>query len=267
MSRRVRRILVGALPAVAGVVVLGGGFLALRTPSLNRTWDPDVRVLTGVELGDDGRITLTDIRDWRYGIEEIRDSTTWFPATLDPDDIRHVWMYEQELGLRGLVAHTFLVFQFDESYGDVRHLGLSVETRRELDETYSIVGGMLRTFELTHIWATERDLVRRRVEYLDYPLTRYRLVIPPAARASVFRKLVQETAALSTTPRWYHTALENCTSSLVRYVNQAEPGAIPWHPSWILTGRMDDYLEELGFLDRASATRIDRDWLTRNPLR
>jgi len=240
---------------------------AARTPRLDRSWDPDVRVLAGVDFTDDGRISLRDIRDWSYGVEELRDSTTWFDATFDPGDIRDLWMYEQILDGRGLIAHTFLVFEFDDSYGRARYLGVSVETRRELGEEYAIVGGMLRNFEVTHIWATEQDLVRRRVQYLDYPLTRYRMVVRPEIRARVFRKLARETAELSTKPRWYHTALNNCTSSLIRYVNEDQPGAIPLHPSWVLTGGTDDYLAELGFLEPASAVYIDRDYLAARPLR
>ena len=57
--------------------------------------------------------------------------------------LRHsvdVWMYEQKLDRIGLIAHTFIVFEFDESYGPARYLGLSVETRRELGENRLLVG-------------------------------------------------------------------------------------------------------------------------------
>jgi hypothetical protein len=177
-------------------------------------------------------------------------------------------MYEQILdGERGLIAHTFVVFEFDSTYGDARWLGLSVETRRERGETYSLVGGMLRAFEVTHIWATERDLVTRRVQYLDYPLTRWRLVLTPEQRVRVFRRFAQETAELAARPDWYNTVTRNCTSSLVRYANESRPGAIPWHHSWVLTGRMNEYLAELGYLDEASRRHITRDWLAANSLR
>jgi hypothetical protein len=126
---------------------------------------------------------------------------------------------------------------------------------------------MLRSFEVTHIWATERDLVRRRVEYLDYPLTRYRLLIPEEFRAQVFLKFTRETADLAETPRWYNTALNNCTSSLIRYVNESQPGAIPTHYSYVFTGKADEYLQRLGYLDRASAVQITREFLASNELR
>jgi hypothetical protein len=142
-----------------------------------------------------------------------------------------------------------------------------VETRRELGETYSLVGGVLKAFEVTHIWAYEEDLVTRRVELLDYPLTRYRVSVPNEYVARIFQQFVDETAALATVPRWYNTLTTNCTSALIAYVNEAEPGAIPWNYSFVLTGRADTYLERLGYLDAASAQPITRAWLAANPLR
>ena len=115
--------------------------------------------------------------------------------------------------------------------------------------------------------ATERDLVTRRVQFLDYPLTRYRMVLTPDQRARIFTRFAEETRDLAAEPAWYNTVTRNCTSSLIRYANEGRPGAIPWHWSWVLTGGMNEYLAELGYLDPASALPITRDWLARNPLR
>ena len=263
MTRKLKLALLLPLVAVTGIAAR----TALKTPSLERTWDEDVRVLAGVDIAADGAVTLTNVRDWSYAIDSIV-SREYFDATFDPADIRDVWMYEQILdGERGLIAHTFVVFEFDSSYGDARWLGLSVETRRETGETYSLVGGMLRAFEVTHIWATEHDLVTRRVQLLDYPLTRYRLVLTPDQRARIFTRFAEETRDLAVRPSWYNTVTRNCTSSLVRYANESRPGAIPWHRSWVLTGGMDEYLAELGYLEASTAEHITRDWLAANTLR
>jgi hypothetical protein len=126
---------------------------------------------------------------------------------------------------------------------------------------------MLRSFELTHIWAREEDLVRRRVEFLDYPLTRYEVTVAPEYLERIFRGFVEETDRLAVAPRWYHTLTTNCTSSLIGYVNRVQPDAIPRHHSSVLTGRADDYLAELGYLDLGSAERITRAWLQEHPVR
>lgn len=256
--------------ALGGAIVLGSvltaSVVARRTPSLEREWDEDVRVLSGVEALPDGALELTDVRDWRYTREAVV-SKAYFAQRYDPSDVVDLWLYEQEIGFGGRIAHTFLVFEFPESYGDARWLGLSVETRREVGETYSIVGGVLRAFEVTHVWATEEDLVTRRVEHLDYPLTRYRVTVPRAYLGPVFQQFVRETAMLSTEPRWYNTLTTNCTSSLVTYVNEVRADAIPWSYTLVLTGRADTYLARLGYVDLASAQRITRDWLAEHPVR
>lgn len=252
---------IGVLAAVA--VLVGALSLAsARVPSLERSWDADVRVLADVEFREDGRVALSGIRDWSYRGDSVV-SRRYFDAVYDPTSITGAWLYEQELGLGGWIAHTFLVFEFDTPSADARRLGLSVETRREEGETYSLVRGMLNSFEVTHIWATEQDLVTRRVDHLDYPLTRYPVSVEPHVLADVFVAFLRETAALASSPRWYHTIRSNCTSSLIRYVNQERPGAIPGHYSSVLTGLADSHLAALGYLDAGGALAIDRDDLDR----
>lgn len=240
--------------------------ISLREPSLSRSWDEDVRVLAGVEVSNNDVVTLNQIRDWSYEIGSI-SSRNYFDASFDPEDIVALWMYEQPLNASGLIAHTFLVFEFDPSYKRGRYLGLSVETRREQGEEYSIIGGAFRSFEITHIWATEKDLVTRRVQYLDYPLTRYRLEIPATYRSRIFLKFVRETQGLASLPRWYNTASNNCTSSLIQYVNESEPGAIPFHYSYIFTGKVDEYLERLGYKAADYSLHITRELLDSDDLR
>lgn len=240
--------------------------VSLRTPSVNRNWDEDVSVLADVEIAADETVTLTQIRDWQYGIDSIA-SKPYFDASFKPKDIVAMWMYEQPLDTSGLIAHTFVVFEFDPSYERARYLGLSVETRREQGETYSLLGGATRSFEITHIWATEKDLVTRRVQFFDYPLTRFRLDIPKEYYSRIFLKFVEETRSLASAPRWYNTVSNNCTSSLIKYVNESEPDAIPFHYSYTLTGKVDEYLEKLGYKDSKYSQPITRDYLASNSLR
>jgi len=263
-TRRKLTLTLGTLMVL--LTLLGAVTVLGREPSLARTWDEDVRVLSGVDRLPAGSVRLTQVRDWRYTREAVV-SKEYFAQVYDPAEVVGLWLYEQELGLGGLIAHTFLVFEFAESYGEARWLGLSVETRREVGETYSLVGGLLRAFEVTHVWASEEDLVTRRVELLDYPLTRYRVTVPEASIAAILRQFLDETAALATAPRWYNTLTTNCTNSLIGYVNEISPGAIPWHHSFVLTGRADRYLAGLGYVDLESAQPITGEWLAEHPLR
>jgi hypothetical protein len=68
-------------------------------------------------------------------------------------------------------------------------------------------------------------------------------------------------------PRWYNTVINNCTSSLIKYVNESEPGAIPLHYSYALTGKVDEYLEQLGYKASGYSLHITRDFLEAQDLR
>lgn len=245
------------LKTLAGVVLtagaVAGAVAATSTPSMDRDWAEDMRILATGEITPTGEIRLRDVRNWRYALDSVV-SRAYFDGVWDPGDVEDVWLYSQEFDDGGWTAHTFLVFEFDESYGDRRYLGISMEARREVGEEYSIARGLMRGFEAAIVWATEEDLVSRRTVYAGVPIKRFRLLVSPEARAAVFRGMVEETRALADRPRWYNTALYNCTNALVRYTNHTTPGAIPRHYSWVLTGRIDEYLERLGYLD-PEATR------------
>src|SRR5690349_23747441 len=89
-----------ALAAGAVIVVAVGAtvsVLAAKDPSLEREWDEDVRVLSGVETLPDGAVRLTSVRDWRYTRDAVV-SKDYFAAPYDPADIQSLWLYEQELG-------------------------------------------------------------------------------------------------------------------------------------------------------------------------
>lgn len=247
---RIRKMFLGA---VVTAVVLAGILAATRTPSMNRVWADDMKIMATGEVSATGEVRLEDVRDWRYAQDSVV-SRGYLNGTWDPKDLQTIWLYEQEFDDRGWTAHTFLVFEFDESYGDLRYLGISMEARREEGEDYSIRRGMMRGFEAAIVWATEEDLVSRRAVYAAVPINRYRLVVEPETRAAIFQGMVDETLALEARPRWYNTALYNCTNSLIRYANHITPGAIPLHYSWVLTGLVDEYLERLGYLD-PEATR------------
>ena len=50
-------------------------------------------------------------------------------------------------------------------------------------------------------------------------------------------------------------------------MNESEPDAIPLHYSYVFTGKVDDYLEELGYLDPDYSLAVTREFLATNPLR
>ena len=193
-----------ALYVCSVLVIATVAVVISRTPQLDRIWDPDVRVLAEVVIADDrSQFTLSNVRNWRYA-DDGPISREYFNETYRFADLTGMFLYEQILDHRGWIAHTFVVFEFNASYAHPR-LGVSVETRRELGEQYSLLKGALRGFELTHTWASETDLVERRVKYLGYALTKYRIKQAALQQQQYLLNFLKQTSALSHTPRWYNT--------------------------------------------------------------
>lgn len=221
----------------------------LRKPLLYSNWDQDVRVLAEVEFSEDkSAFTLSDIRNWSYDNNGPVDDTVYLDKTYQFEDLEKAWFYLQPLEATGLIAHTFIVFEFKNEYGIASKLGLSVETRRKVGEEYSLLKGALRGFMATHIWATEADLTSRRVDYLGYQLEKYQLQIQAKNLRVLLRAFLDQTQDLHTKPQFYNTFTNNCTNSLASYINKSHPGSVPWHYSFIFTGKSAAYLEKLGYL-------------------
>ena len=221
-------------------------------PKMESMWDPDVAVLADIDFFEDETgFEIRGTRDWKYEALDVVKSEDYFDQVYKFEDLEGMSFYVQPLERTGWIAHTFVVFEFNESYGDKRYLGISVETRRELGEEYSILAGILNKFEITHIWATEKDLTERRTVYMNYELKKYSIKLSKPEQIGVLKVFLSKTQELKKTPGFYNSVTFNCTNALSRYINEARPGSIPFHYSLIFTGRVGEYLRKLGYVKSA----------------
>lgn len=119
----------------------------------------------------------------------------------------------------------------------------------ETGEAYSAIGGALRNYELMYVWSSERDILTRIAVGLEHTLFAYKLRLEPEQMRKIFEFFVRRTNDLAEHPRFYNTLHSNCTNELAKAVNEAFPNALPWHRSWIFTGRSADWLFDLGFIE------------------
>jgi len=237
-------LLFGGIP----FLIVLGLLLNFKQPLMVADWDDDVRVLAQTEISaDESEIRFTGIRDWTYA-KDLVLTEDYFAQTYQLKDLEKVWFYLQPLDKSGLVAHTFVVFEFDEKYGDKKNIGVSVETRRRQGQEYSLLKGALKGFMLVHTWATEADLTSRRTDYYDYKLFKHELVLSEADKKGLLKAFARETDKLHSNPQFYNTVTNNCTNALAYYANQINPGSIPWHYSFVFTGKSVEYLKSLGYI-------------------
>ncbi len=219
-----KRPFTGVAIGLGGAIAILAGSVMLAEPRLDRTWVDNLAVMPKIELSQ-GSFALDHVADWSYSPEgPAQKDVVTFANTFD--DLRNVWFVVEPQPGGEYAAHTLILFEF----GGDRIVGLTVEARLEQGETYDAVQGALNKFELSYIWATARELLTRRVTFLDKDVYVYPLRLDETQKRNFLRSLLEGTIDVSTQPRFYNTLFSNCTNEL------AKVAGLGWHYSWVLTG-------------------------------
>ncbi len=208
-------------------LALGAGALAfvlvliwwlLIKPSNDRPWQPDVAQTAWADI--DG------------------DPPHWETRTVRLSQITGMDLAINYWG-SPWIAHPILSFQF----ADAPPLCFSIETRKEIGESYSTIGGIYRQFELIYIVADERDVLSVRTNYRrGEDVYLYRTMASPAQARERFLEYVNALNGLRIRPRWYNAITTNCTTSIrtQRPTNER----MPWDWRILLNGKGDELLYE-----------------------
>lgn len=238
LIRRLLRPRVVLPTALAGLA----GWWALQRPSNDRDWLPNMAVLPRAEIAD-SLVHLHDIRNTTYASAE-RYVPAYYDATFDLRRLDRVWFVVVPFSQWRGVAHTFLTFGF----GDGRYVSISVEARRERDETYHFLKGLFRRYELVYIVADERDAIGMRASVLRDDVYLYPLRAPVQRVRELFVSMLERANQLRARPRFYNTLVANCTSTIVRHVNALAPGRIPRSHKVLFPGYSDRLAYDLGLI-------------------
>lgn len=225
--------------AIAAACLAGAGACSL-TPRHDREWYPYLANLPHVEQTGT-EVAITPVSDWSYEAAGPTDQC-YTDARFDINTLNDVWFVLEPQPGSTRVAHTFLLFEFEDDQLE----GLTIEARREADENYSAVRGAFRAYELYYLWGSARDLLTRRAVYLDHEVFIYPLALTDAQKRYLLANLVARTAEIEAQPRFYNTFFSNCTNELAKAVD------LDWHYAFVLTGLSDEYLYRRGFIPGAT---------------
>ena len=230
-----RRLIACALTVLCFAIVLT--WWLLLPPSNNRNWQKDLAVLPHADIAGH-RVTVHNIRNCDYRTETDFD-VRHYDKTFDLDKLRTVDLYLVYWG-SPLIAHTMVSFGFDG--GD--YLCISIETRKEMGETYSAIKGFFRQFELTYVVADERDLVRLRTNYRQgEDAYLYRIQATPERVRALFMVYLDRINSLYRRPQWYNALTSNCTTN-IRFHTKAMGNRAPFDWRIIVNGHGDEMLYE-----------------------
>lgn len=207
-----------------------------QQPSNDRTWQPDVAQLAWAEIKGD-EVTLHNIRNCDYRTET--DFTPqWETRTVRLSQMTGVDLFINYWGSPWM-AHPIVSFQF----ADALPICFSIETRKEVGEKYSAIGGIYRQYELAYIAADERDVIRLRTNYRkgeDSYL--YRTTIKLDKARERFLEYVATINDLRDRARWYNAVTTNCTTAIRAQHPASE--RIPWDWRMLVNGKGDEMLFE-----------------------
>jgi len=212
-------------------------------PSNERDWQKDVAILSYATF-DDNLVTLHNIRDIKYKTENDYE-VSYYDDVFDINKLNGIdfiatyWMGPS-------IAHTFLSF----SFSDGRHIAISIEARKEKDESFSVLSGFFKENELYYVVATERDLIGVRTHIRKNPpedVYMYQIKADTEVEKRVFLDYMKKINTLKSKPKFYNTLTTNCTTtiwdnSLAHYAH------IPFSWKILVSGYTTEYLYEKGFL-------------------
>lgn len=245
---------IGSVVAVSAAVL---GWWLMLTPLTDRKWQPDVARTASAEFRGD-EVTFHNVRNCDYR-SDTDFTPRWETRTVRLSKLTGIDMAINYWG-SPYMAHPIISFQF----ADAPPLCFSIETRKEVGESYSALGGIYRQYELIYIVADERDVVRVRTNFRKgEDVYLYRLKITPDNARGRFLDYVTALNQLHAKPRWYHAVTTNCTTSIRNQRDPARRNSWDWRI--LVNGKADEMLYQRGalhtgglaFADLKSRSRIN----------
>ena len=237
---------------LASAIVLTGlitftAMTLMKKPRADREWSPPLAKVASFEQTGASQYRLHNLRAFEYGPQGAQRKE-WGNAKINVQNLTEIWFFIEPFTGSPVFAHSFLSFVFEDENSARQTLSISIEARKEAGEPYSAIRGAMLTYELLYVWSTEKDILTRISIKLDHKLYAYKLDIAQDRMKVLFDYFVKRTNTLAAAPRFYNTLYSNCTNELAKSVNDAYPGALPWHRSWVMTGRSAKWLHKLGFI-------------------
>ena len=227
-------------------VVVASSFVAVLCwwftlkPSSTRSWQPDVAQTAWAEIRGD-EVILHNVRNCDY-VTETNYMPRWETRTVRLSQLTGIDIALTYWGSPWM-AHPIVSFQF----ADGPPVAFSIETRKEVGESYSAVRGFFRQFELTYIVADERDVIRLRTNYRQgEEVFLYRTKTTPAQARARFLEYITKINELHARPAWYNALTANCTTSIRTQRAADERAPFDWR--MILNGKSDEMVYERGGL-------------------
>jgi len=238
LFRYAKRNLYRLLGCLLGCVLVALWWLTLK-PSNDEPWQADASRLASVDLNH-GHAVIHNFRQCNYRAE-LDYICNWSTRDVDLSQISGVDLFMDYWG-SPWIAHTIVSFDL----GNGQYIAFSIETRKQIGQSYSAIRGLYRQYTLISVLSDERDLVRLRTNYRKgEDLYLYHTRATPAFARSLFLNYVDVTNQLAEHPQWYNAITRNCTTEIFTFQTMKSQ---PHDWRILLNGKADEMEFEQGVL-------------------
>ena len=226
---------------VACGAVLTVSYVLLR-PSNDREWQDDTAVAARCSVEGD-QVTIRGVRNFAYRSVDDYD-IRWEDRTYDLSKLETLDLF---MSYWGPVAYCHTILSF--GFSDGKRLAASIEVRKEIGEEFSTYGGFFKMFELSYVFADERDLIGLRTNHRKEDVYLYRLRAEPGRLREVFLSYLRFADELAEKPQFYDVIRNSCGVNILQRI--AESGEVPWGAKEaLLNGYWDQSMYRRGAINR-----------------
>jgi hypothetical protein len=188
-------------------------------------------------------VEIRNVREFVYRTESDFDAQ-YATRVYDLRKLDSVWYAVSRFSAVPGMAHAFLTFGFGDEY-----VAISVEARREKNESYGPIRGMLREYELLYVIGAESDVIGLRTNIWKEGVSLYPIRTTPEKMRKAFLGMAMRAEGLARRPELYDTLTNSCISNIVRHVNAVAPERVPFGVGNVLPGFSDRMAYEQGLID------------------
>lgn len=233
---------------VIAIAIIGLFYLVLFLsfqPSHDRDWQLGHEELPNIIYSaTSSQIIINNFRDFNWSSVSTAE-VVYETRSYDLDEMTGVDVFISNFFDFSGLAHIFLSFGFS----DGEQVVISLETRRESDESFSPLLGILRQFEIVYVVGSEEDVVGVRTGHRDERVYLYPTKATADQARELFNRLASDINDVHQTPRMYNTLTRNCTNEITRQVEEMSEVNFPLTWKTILPGYFDEVLHELGLIE------------------
>lgn len=211
-----------------------------QQPSNQRDWAEDNLQLAHVQTDGD-QVTIVNFRNNVYRSESDFD-VNFENLEFDISRIRRVWFVVQRFTTMEGIAHNFLTFEYTRD-SKLAYFSVSVEIRREKEESFSPVRGLYRQYELIYVVSSEQDEIgMRTVLRPEDRVFMYEVNANAGQVQQLFTDIADRINSLEDSPEFYHSLLNNCTNNIVTHTYKLTAEPINWlDPRIVAPGYADRF--------------------------